>query len=214
MQILYHLAEVMVAVILAAVAIEALLYAVLFLQLRSRARTLLDSLKNMLKGVASAPEHDHARAVPDAIDAMLQVAARVKEQNRAEYSQMLANMRSQNVRMLDMKTFRAESLANLGAAMVQVFPLLGILGTVLAIAKSAAQSAASSAENGAVMAALDPGVVTASFALAMDTTILGILAGVIFMLVDSLAQTRVTRLIEESAAYRAFLEVDHAGGAL
>jgi len=75
---------------------------------------------------------------------------------------MLAKMCSKNVRMLDMRTSRAESLANLGAAMVQAFPQLGIVGTVLAIAKSAAQSFAastfSSAANGAAIAALNPGV--------------------------------------------------------
>ena len=123
----------------------------------------------------------------------------LRTESAVEYQKVVQNAQKQDERKLGFGTFRVETMANVGGAMVQIFPLMGILGTILAIAQSATQNMA----DGGI---LDPVAVTSSFSIAMDTTILGIFFGIAFMLVDSTFQARVAELLEESERYRLFID--------
>ncbi len=199
MQVLYFLSSLMVYVILIAAVLEVGLYIRLKGEIRSRSAIMVDSLRNILKGVEGTPDYDSTKSVHDEIGAILHFIGQMKTDNSPQYAKVLANAQKQDERKLGFGSFRIETMANVGAAMVQIFPLLGILGTILAIAESAAGSISESG-------VLDPAAVTSSFSVAMDTTILGIFFGIIFMLVDSTFQARVTELLEGSDRYRAFID--------
>ncbi len=85
------------------------------------------------------------------------------------------------------------------STLVQVFPLLGILGTILAIAQTAFQSGGQ----------IDVSSLSNAFVLAMDTTILGISFSVIFMVIESTFQPKIERVINESTDYRQIISKIH-----
>ena len=73
-----------------------------------------------------------------------------------------------------------------------MFALLGILGTILAIAQTAFQSGGQ----------IDVSSLSNAFVLAMDTTILGITFSIIFMVIESTLQPKIERVINESMDYK------------
>jgi biopolymer transport protein ExbB len=81
------------------------------------------------------------------------------------------------------------------ATLVQVFPLLGILGTILAIAQTSFTPGAT----------IDVSALSNAFVLAMDTTILGISFAIIFMVIESSFQAKIDRVIFESSECRRIL---------
>ena len=73
------------------------------------------------------------------------------------------------------------------STLVQIFPLLGILGTVVAIAVTDMSTATT---------------VTDAFVRAMRTTILGIGFSIIFMLIESALHPKIERIISDSREYK------------
>jgi len=199
MELLYLLANAMIFIILIAAALEAGLYFRLRREITARTVIMVDSLRNTLKGIEGTPDYDSTKSVHDEIGAILHFIGQLKKDESPQYEKVVANTQRQDERKIGFGSFRIETMANVGAAMVQIFPLLGILGTILAIAQSAT---ASMAEGGV----LDPAAVTTSFSIAMDTTILGIFFGIVFMLVDSTFQARVAELIDGTERYRTFID--------
>ncbi len=82
--------------------------------------------------------------------------------------------------------------ASVMSTLVQVFPLLGILGTILAIAQTAFQSGGQ----------IDVSSLSNAFVLAMDTTILGITFSILFMIIESTFQPKIERVVNESTEYK------------
>ena len=68
----------------------------------------------------------------------------------------------------------------MAAAIVQIFPLLGILGTILAIGQSMQGQGIK----------VDATVIVKAFTNAIDTTIFGLLFAVFYMIVDAFFQAR------------------------
>ena len=199
MNYLYIFADAMVSVIVIAACVEVLLYYRIWRDVNERTALMFDSLKNTLKGVSGGPDHDNRRSLQDEISAVLHFIEKLKFQNTKEYHKIIINAQRQDERKIDFANFGIETMANVGGAMVQVFPLLGILGTILSIAQSAA------GETG-VNGVLDPVSVTSSFSTAMDTTILGIFFGIVFMLVDSNFQGKISEFFDSSQRYRSFFD--------
>ena len=85
------------------------------------------------------------------------------------------------------------------STLVQVFPLLGILGTILAIAQTAFQNGGQ----------VDVTSLSNAFVLAMDTTILGIAFSVVFMVIESTFQPKIERVINESHDARHIISKIH-----
>ena len=104
----------------------------------------------------------------------------------------IKNAQSINQRPNYSHHYKLEIYASIMSTLVQVFPLLGILGTILAIAQTAFQSGGQ----------IDVSSLSNAFVLAMDTTILGIAFSVIFMVVESTFQPKIERVINESTEYK------------
>ncbi|MBT3196177.1 MAG: hypothetical protein HN344_00515, partial [Gammaproteobacteria bacterium] len=107
-----------------------------------------------------------------------------------------ANIIEKNVsrlteRSLFNRYYLIESAISVMSTLVQVFPLLGILGTILAIAGTAFGDGG-----------IDASRLTEAFVLAMDTTILGISLSVVFMVIESILSPKVERIINESIDFK------------
>ena len=89
-----------------------------------------------------------------------------------------------------------DSLTNVATATVQVFPILGILGTVLAIGESL-----QGIHNEEVISGI-----IAAFTRAIDTTIYGLIAASFYMIVDAIFQARYSRLRDSIESYREVLK--------
>ena len=90
-------------------------------------------------------------------------------------------------RSSDVRYFGIEMQASMMSTLVQIFPLLGILGTVVAIAVTDMSTATT---------------VTDAFVRAMRTTILGIGFSIIFMLIESALHPKIERIISDSREYK------------
>lgn len=198
MNFLYSLADSMVALIIVAAVVQVLLCVYISQSVKNRSRQFLDSLRNVVKGIPGAPDHDSSRTLQDEVETLLRYVDHERANSGERLAMLESNLARQAERGLGTNTFRIESLASIAGALVQAFPLLGILGTILAIAKSAAESSAGGT--------LDASAVTTSFTLAMDTTILGILFGIIFSVVDSIYRTRVEKFVWDAERYQALIE--------
>jgi len=192
---LYVIADRMVSIILLVAVYEMLLYLFLFFMTSSITRQLYDSLRNMLRGVKDPPEEDSSRSIHDQIQALLDCAESVSKNNSEDFNRLLFNIRVQNARKVDMRTYRLESWNNVATAIVQIFPLLGILGTILAIGQSMQDHGID----------VDVSVIVHAFTNAIDTTIFGLVFAVFFMVVDAFFQAKANRLRSEMEKYRGII---------
>ncbi len=176
-------------------ALEFYLIVSLFFMLRGHEKTLVDVADNLLKGLGDAPDRDSSQHGHEKIQAALQFIGNKISRN-AEFREVFAkNAARINERPVYNKHYRIEIFASVIATLVQIFPLLGILGTILAIAQTA----------------LGPGTqvevsaLSNAFVLAMDTTILGITFSIFFMMLESIFAPKIERVVSESTEYQNLL---------
>lgn len=189
---LYVLANRMVAIIVVVALFELCLYVALFVLSSYRTRQLYDSLRNMLRGVKDPPEEDSFRNIYDEIAALLDCAESLSRSSPKDFRRLIHNMKIQDARKVDLKTYGLDSWTNVAAAIVQIFPLLGILGTILAIGQSMQHRGVS----------MDVAAIVKAFTNAIDTTVMGLLFAVFYMIVDALFQARFNRLNNDFEKYR------------
>ncbi|MGR3174548.1 MAG: MotA/TolQ/ExbB proton channel family protein [Candidatus Scalindua sp.] len=187
---LYILSDQMVSIILAVAVFETALYIVLYRMTSGNTHQLCDSLRNMLRGIKDPPEQDRSRIIHDEIVALLDCAESLRKTSVEDFKRLLSNIRSQDARKIDLKSYRIDSWGNVANAIVQAFPLLGIFGTILAIGQSLQGSEG------------DVSVIMAAFTNAVNTTILGLVFAVIYMIVDAFFQAKAGRLKNELNKYR------------
>lgn len=187
---LYILSDQMVAIILAVAVFETGLFIILYRMASSNTHQLCDSLRNMLRGIKDPPEQDRSRIIHDEIVALLDCAESLRKTSVEDFKRLLSNVRSQDARKIDLKSYRIESWGNVANAIVQAFPLLGIFGTILAIGQSLQGSEG------------DVSVIMVAFTNAVNTTILGLVFAVIYMIVDAFFQAKAGRLKNELNKYR------------
>lgn len=187
---LYILSDQMVAIILAVAVFETALFIILYRMASSNTNQLCDSLRNMLRGVKDPPEQDRSRIIHDEIVALLDCAESLRKTSVEDFKRLLSNIRSQDARKIDLKSYRIDSWGNVANAIVQAFPLLGIFGTILAIGQSLQGSEG------------DVSVIMRAFTNAINTTILGLVFAVIYMIVDAFFQAKAGRLKNELNKYR------------
>lgn len=187
---LYILSDQMVAIILAVAVFETVLFIILYKMTSSNTHQLCDSLRNMLRGVKDPPEQDRSRIIHDEIVALLDCAESLRKTSAEDFKRLLSNIRNQDARKIDVKSYRIDSWSNVANAIVQAFPLLGIFGTILAIGQSLQASEG------------DVSVIMAAFTNAVNTTILGLVFAVIYMIVDAFFQAKAGRLKNELNKYR------------
>lgn len=187
---LYILSDQMVAIILAVAVFETALFIILYRMASSNTNQLCDSLRNMLRGIKDPPEQDRSRIIHDEIVALLDCAESLRKTSVEDFKHLLSNIRNQDARKIDLKSYRIDSWGNVANAIVQAFPLLGIFGTILAIGQSLQGSEG------------DVSVIMIAFTNAVNTTILGLVFAVIYMIVDAFFQAKAGRLKNELNKYR------------
>lgn len=176
-------------------AIELYLVIATFFMMKKHELSLLDATDNLLKGFADAPDKDSSQHSHEKIQNALQFITNKIAQNSELRKEFCKNAGKVNERPVFGRHYRIEVFASLMSTLVQIFPLLGILGTILAIAETAFQSGGQ----------IDVSSLSNAFVLAMDTTILGITFSILFMLVESALQPKIERVINESHEYRSIL---------
>ena len=184
------LSNQMVSIILGVAAFEMALYIILYKMSSSNTHQLYDSLRNMLRGIKDPPELDRSRIVHDEIVVLLDTAESLRKTSQENFKKLLSNIRVQDARKIDLKTYKIERWGNVANALVQTFPLLGIFGTILAIGQSMQGTG------------FDVSIIMKAFMNAINTTMLGLLFAVIYMIVDAFFQARSSRLRIEINKYR------------
>jgi biopolymer transport protein ExbB len=179
--------------------VEIYLVVAIFTKMRMHELVLLDVSDNLLKGFPDAPDKDSSQHTHEKIQSAIQFVTNKMNANPEVQKQFQNNAVRINERSFYSRTFKIETYASVMATLVQVFPLLGILGTVLAIAQTAFQGE------------IDASNLSSAFVLAMDTTILGIAFSIFFMIIESTFQPKIERIITESQEYRRILSAIYLG---
>ena len=172
--------------------VEIYLVVNIFLMMRKHEMVLLDVSDNLVKGFQDAPDRDSTQSAHEKIEASLEFISNKIAADNSFKDDFIKNKKKISQRPIYSRHYKIEMFASIMSTLVQVFPLLGILGTILAIAQTAFQSGGS----------VDVSSLSNAFVLAMDTTILGISFSILFMVIESTFQPRIERVINESSDYR------------
>lgn len=177
------------------VLVEIYLVAAIFYMMRKHERILSDVVDNLVKGFPDAPDKDSNQHIHEKIQTALQFITSKIDLDSQMRQRFAKNVEKINERPFYTRHYRIESHASIMSTLVQVFPLLGILGTILAIAQATFQTGGQ----------IDATSISSAFVLAMDTTILGISFSILFMIVESGFQSKIERVVNESKEFRRIL---------
>lgn len=175
--------------------VETYLVIAVFYMMKRHELSMTDATDNLLKGFADAPDKDSSQHSHEKIQNALQFITNKIAQDANLKKEFMKNAGKVNERPIFGRHYRIEVYASMLSTMVQIFPLLGILGTILAIAQTAFQGGGQ----------IDVSSLSNAFVLAMDTTILGITFSILFMVIESAFQPKIERVINESSEYRKIL---------
>jgi len=162
----------------------------IYLMIKKHELVLVDVCSNLLKGFFDAPDQDSRQSLPEKIEETLEFIKRKSTEDAKFREEFSKNARSVNQRPFYSRHYKIETFASVMSTIVQIFPLLGILGTILAIAQTSSTKS------------IDVESLSSAFVLAMDTTILGIGFSIIFMVIESFFWPKIERVINESNEYR------------
>jgi biopolymer transport protein ExbB len=176
------------------VAVEVYLVISIFILMKKHEARLLDVVDNLTKGFQDAPDRDSNQSAHEKIQGILQFVRNKIILNPDFRTKFQQNVGKLHERPLYSRHYSIEIVASIMSTLVQVFPLLGILGTILAIAQTAVPGAQ-----------IDSNALSQAFVLAMDTTILGISFSILFMVIESALHPKIERVITESKEYREIL---------
>jgi hypothetical protein len=173
-------------------AIETYLVISVFFMIKKHEGVLVDISENLVKGFADAPDKDSGQSLSERIESSLEFITNKIANDTSLRKEFGKNASKVSQRPLYNRHYKIEIYASVMSALVQVFTLLGILGTILAIAQTAFQTGGQ----------IDVSSLSNAFVLAMDTTILGIVFSIIFMVIESTFQPKIERVINESAHFK------------
>ena len=173
-------------------AVEIYLIVSIFFLMKRHEMILVDVSDNLLKGFKDAPDYDSSQNIHEKIQSALDFINHKISTSKEFKTEFAKNANTISRRPFYSRHYKIEIFASVISTLVQIFPLLGILGTILAIAETAF-------ENGSQ---LDVSSLSSAFVLAMDTTILGITFSIIFMVIESTFQPKIERIISESLYYK------------
>ena len=172
--------------------LEVYLVGMILFLVRRHEKVLLDVADNLLKGFPDSPDRDSSQHIHEKIQTALEFIANKIAANSDFKKEFGKNAGRVNERPFYNRHYKIEICASIMSTIVQVFPLLGILGTILAIAQT-------TMSNGGV---IEVSALSQAFVLAMDTTILGISFSILFMVIESTFNAKIDRVIFESNEYR------------
>lgn len=174
--------------------IEIYLVISIFVMMKRHQKVMFDACNNLVKGIDEAPDHDSLQSAHERIESVLDFTLTSLAKNEVS-EKIRRNATHVGRRPLYMRHYQLEMFSSLMSTLVQVFPLLGILGTILAIAQSAFQN----------KGMVDVSSLSNAFVLAMDTTILGITFSIIFMVIESSFGPKIDRVLDESTQYKGII---------
>jgi biopolymer transport protein ExbB/TolQ len=159
--------------------------------LKRQAARLNDATDNLLKGFTDAPDKDSVLHVQEKIESSLRfITNKIKSDEKARQI-IRSNAGKVAERSSDNRYFGIEMQASMMSTLVQVFPLLGILGTVMEIAGADFSGGQ-----------IEPSQLTNAFVVALNTTILGITFSILFMMIESALHPKIERIINDSKEYK------------
>lgn len=180
------------AIIFIFATIEVFLIFMISIMTKKHETVLSDVCDNLMKGFTDAPDKDSEQTINERIQAALDFIRRKITQDPTVKYEFAKNAKNISKRPLYTRHTKIEIYTSVMSTLVQIFPLLGILGTILAIAQTAVQGGGK----------IDVSSLSNAFVLAMDTTILGISFSIIFMVAESILWPKVERVIHESTNFK------------
>ena len=177
--------------------LHVLLFAFLWIWSRRDLRVIASSLDDFTRGLPHRSVLDRTAHVSDQIEAFLAdvreiLATPSRSQERALLLQRISIL-DEKRRYLHSLFF--ETMNNIARTMIESYPLMGVLGTILGI--GAALQANSSGE-----AAASVRQIVASLCVRIWSTFAGLVAAVFLMLLNSMLEPRFVRLVEHRAHVR------------
>jgi biopolymer transport protein ExbB/TolQ len=172
-------------------AVEVYLTASVYFMIRRQNMRLSDATENLIKGFNDAPDVDSTLKLAEKVESCLRFITNKIQVSPEAKKIIRENAGKLTERSADNRYFGIEISASIMSTLVQVFPLLGILGTILAIASTTAGTEP-----------IDPSKLTIAFVLAMNTTILGIGFSILFMVIESIMYPQIERIITDSKNYK------------
>lgn len=179
--------------------VETYLVVTIFMMMRRHEIILADVSDNLLKGFDDAPDKDSTQSPHEKIESSLEFISNKISESLEFKDRFVTNASKISQRSIYGRHYKIEIFASVMSTIVQIFPLLGILGTILAIAQTAFQNGGQ----------VDVSSLSNAFVLAMDTTILGISFSILFMVIESAFQPKIERVINESTDYRQIISKIH-----
>jgi biopolymer transport protein ExbB/TolQ len=174
------------------VIVESAIAVGIFFMMKKHELVLQDVSANLLKGFRDAPDKDSTANIHDNFQRSLDFMKYKISSDPSMKKTFSENAKGLGQRSVLGRYYSIEVLASLMSTIVQIFPLLGILGTILAIAQTAFQNSGQ----------VDVSSLSNAFVLAMDTTILGIFFSILFMIIESGMAPKIERIINESLEFR------------
>jgi biopolymer transport protein ExbB len=186
-------------IILGFAAVHAVLFCWLAVAYRQKSRRLGTHLENLVRGFSSRSDIDRNRSIDDDINFFLADLQDVIR-NPAKLHE-LEDLRTRLIYKDEarpyLKTAAFERVYSLSRTLIEIYPLLGILGTVLAIGCGLAAQANASPESSSAIDA-----VVRNFGNSIWSTFMGLLFAVIFMILNAFWEPGFQRLMEHQANVR------------
>jgi biopolymer transport protein ExbB/TolQ len=181
--------------------IMAAAHLVVFLRLwrerRRQALWLAEHLENLVQGFSSRADRDPYPTLDERVDSFL---ANIREvladpSRSADRQRLHEQIIAKDETKKYLRGSRFETLYSLARTTIEIYPLLGIMGTVLAIALAlnapAGEAAASATER-----------IIQNFAGSIWATLAGIGCGIVLLMVNALVEPSFQRLLEHRAEVR------------
>jgi biopolymer transport protein ExbB/TolQ len=194
----------------------------------SRVRQLESHLTNLVGGLSRRSDHDPSHTVDERIDTFIADIREVIQHPHSpgEARRLYERIVSKDELRRYLQGTKFETWYNVARTGIEIYPLLGIIGTVLAIglglnarptpeavapATVNAVTAAGVQQPGAVSAAVDAapgnaaaptGAIVRNFASSIWATLVGLLLAILFMMCNAYLEPSFMRLIEHRANVR------------
>jgi biopolymer transport protein ExbB/TolQ len=199
---------------------------VALLQARNRrVRQLESHLTNLVGGLSRRSDHDPSHTVDERIDTFIADIREVIQhpQSAGESRRLYERIVSKDELRRYLQGTKFETWYNVARTGIEIYPLLGIIGTVLAIGlglntrpdapsptSAAPQAITASATTPPPAAAPEPapapnaptGAIVRNFAASIWATLVGLLFAILFMMVNAYLEPSFNRLIEHRANVR------------
>lgn len=186
-QLIGTLTQYMVEIIIALAVVEIGLLLWVRQQCRFHHVKLLDTYRNAVKGMLDVPDSLLSRdsySQCNALRTYIEKIISTDDENAAGVRRNIGRQFENNM-LSDSHSFQARF--RIASTLVQIFPLLGILGTILSLGQLDFS-----------VGEVDASAITKAFVIAIDTTILGMFFAIVFMLCESKLSVTLEHVIDNT----------------